>query len=192
MPCIEEFFYKNGNKTDGLFTFCKECDKQKTVHWQENNREQLLIHNFKMNRKPHRMEARRINSKQRRENGYYDNYYKNNPEQFKKYNQDRQHKNHDISEEQWGNCKSYFNYECCYCGISEVEAKEKYGQYLHKEHYDDDGANDISNCVPSCKVCNSSKWKFDTDEWYPKQEFYSEQKLEKINKWISEDYKQYL
>jgi len=143
-----------------------------------------------MNRKPHRKEARRIITQKRRENGYYKEMYKNNPEQFKKYNQ--QHRNHNIADEQFESCKKYFKYERCFCGMSEEEAIIKYKQRLHKEHADDDGANDLSNCIPACKGCNSSKWKFELKRWYLQQDFYSEERLQKINKWLNEDYKKFI
>jgi len=59
---------------------------------------------------------------------------------------------------------------------------------LHKEHIDDNGKDDLSNCIPSCKSCNSSKWKFDFEDWYKKQKFFTEERYNKIIKWLKEDY----
>lgn len=62
---------------------------------------------------------------------------------------------------------------------------------LHKEHVDDSGANDLSNCIPSCQSCNSSKHIFDFETWYRKYEHFNEKRLHKIIKWLVEDYKHY-
>jgi hypothetical protein len=63
--------------------------------------------------------------------------------------------------------------------------KNIYNQDLHKEHVIYDGANDLSNCVPSCKVCNSLKWQYELESWYKKQDFYDEYKLQKIYDWVN-------
>lgn len=63
---------------------------------------------------------------------------------------------------------------------------------LHKEHVEDEGANDLSNCVPSCGNCNSQKWKYDFKEWYKSQEFYDERRYNLIITWIGEDFKKYI
>jgi hypothetical protein len=107
-----------------------------------------------------------------------------------KYNANKQH---NISKEEWKACKQYFNNCCAYCGISEEDAKEHQGQRLHKEHAVNKGANDISNCVPSCRSCNSYKGSFDFNEWYtPENERYEKNKLNKIIQWLEVGYKEYL
>ncbi len=102
-------------------------------------------------------------------------------------------KTHDISEQEWISCKDYFNYECAYCSMSEEEHKILHNQQLHKEHAVDEGANDLSNCIPACKICNSTKNNRDFDEWYTKSNsIYSEDRFNKIIKWLTEDYKLYI
>lgn len=189
LPCTNEYFYENGNKIDGLFSFCKKCNIKATIKWEKDNPQKWLAHNFKMNRKPNKMEQRRIHSKKRRENGYFKEMYRDNPEQFKEYNQKyQQNKKHEISNSEWESCKKYFNYTCAYCGMSLAE--RTIGTDFHKEHYNHNGANDLSNCLPSCKICNSSKWEFEFNDWYNQNNLkFSKQRLDKINKWITEDYK---
>ena len=54
-------------------------------------------------------------------------------------------------------------------------------------------ANDLSNCIPACNSCNSSKWEHSFDEWYmPNNPIYSQVRLDKINKWLNKDYKFYI
>ncbi len=100
---------------------------------------------------------------------------------------------HSISNEEWEDCKKYFNYECAYCGLSVKDhyitfnEEERLGDF-HKEHVDHEGENDLSNCVPSCKSCNSRKWEHDFNEWYTENnEVYSIERLSKIIKWLEED-----
>lgn len=122
-------------------------------------------------------------------------YYKNNPEKFKQYS--KNHRNHDITTNEWTACKDFFKNEngewiCAYCGRTEKEGLKKFGDRLHKDHTDYEGNNDISNCTPSCKSCNDRKWKFNMEEWFREQEFFSEEKLIKINQWNNEEYKKYI
>lgn len=99
-------------------------------------------------------------------------------------------KNHDITKKEWESCLKYFNHSCAYCGILNNEAKKKYNNYLHKEHVDHNGSNKIDNCVPACKSCNSKKWEFTLEEWYSEDnENFTYERLDKIKKWINEDYK---
>jgi hypothetical protein len=62
---------------------------------------------------------------------------------------------------------------------------------FHKEHVNHEGSNDLSNCVPSCKLCNTSKHVQELEEWYKRQPYFSEERLQKIYKWINEDWKLY-
>lgn len=114
-----------------------------------------------------------------------------NKYRFKGYSEFRMlHKKHDISKEEWNDCKEYFNHSCAYCG---VHVNLHYRNYkgtlqkidLHKEHVDHNGANDITNCIPSCINCNSQKWTFTLEEWYnDSNENYTYERLNKIKTWI--------
>jgi len=55
---------------------------------------------------------------------------------------------------------------------------------LHKEHVDDNGANDLSNCVPSCQSCNSTKNLKTLEEIIELKiiEKFTQEKYNKINK----------
>lgn len=71
--------------------------------------------------------------------------------------------------------------------------KIKYDNYLHKDYVVHDGENDLSNCVPACKSCNSSKHNFELNYWFKERsEHYSESRLYKIYNWLNSDYKQYI
>lgn len=84
---------------------------------------------------------------------------------------------------------SYFDNSCAYCGMTTEEHKNIFKQQLHKEHVDHNGRNDLSNCVPSCKICNSRKWEYDIKEWYDTDNlYYTDERYNKIIKWIKQDY----
>jgi len=110
----------------------------------------------------------------------------------------RQHKNHNITKGEWESCKKYFDYKCAYCGFPIEDHYRIYAGKLqkidlHKEHVDHEGSSDLSNCVPSCKTCNDFKHKFELDEWYNKYNInYTKERYDKIIKWITEDYEQYI
>ncbi|MBN3352111.1 HNH endonuclease [Clostridium botulinum] len=117
-------------------------------------------------------------------------WQQNNKDKIKQYSEVRSNKNHTITSKEWNICKEYFNNSCAYCGMTEKEHREIFNQDLHKEHVECEGANDLSNCVPACRSCNSSKNIFQLTEWYNKNNpKFNQEKLDVINKWLSEDYK---
>jgi len=125
-------------------------------------------------------------------------YYKEKDRKWRQNNPERckyhasKHRNHDITIKEWQSCLKYFNYQCAYCGMTLNEHKTKYKEQLHKEHVDDNGYNDIRNCVPGCKTCNSRKHESNLEEWYLKQKFFSEERLQKIILWTTNEYKEYI
>jgi hypothetical protein len=157
--------------------------------WRNDNLEKVKIAQYKYDHSEIKSKALRENSKRQRETGYQKQWQHNNKDKLKEYNNTYSNKAHKINNKEWVDCKEYFDNSCAYCGMSEIEHKEIYNQQLHKEHVDCNGSDDLGNCVPSCKRCNTSKHQFDIEEWYKKQEFFSEEKLDKIYKWLNEEYK---
>ena len=103
-----------------------------------------------------------------------------------------------LSIEQWFYILKLFNNECAYCGLPlskhyiRYKGETKLGDF-HKEHVDHEGANDLSNCIPSCKECNSSKSTKFLEDWYNENNLnFNQDRLNKIHKWINEDYKLYI
>jgi hypothetical protein len=120
----------------------------------------------------------------------------------KKNGKKRLAKKHIISRAEWKACKEYFkdedgDYCCAYCGLKIQNHTRIYAgkiQYidLHKEHVDDDGSLYLNNCVPSCQTCNTNKFQKELNEWYNKDNpKFKQWRLDKIIKWITEDYKLY-
>lgn len=89
----------------------------------------------------------------------------------------------------WKETLESFNHSCAYCGKTEVP--------LHQEHViplSKGGYYTKRNIIPACQFCNSSKHDRDLSEWYPKQPYFSEERLSKIAKWanVSKDNTQQL
>lgn len=192
-PMNDEWFYKNKSSSDGYYAYCKECTKIRTGKWARENRDKRLIYLKKNNATPERKKKNREQHWKRKDRGYFKEYYEENKEKFKGYNEDRRAKNHDIDKQEWLGCKEYFNNSCAYCGVSLDEHKQIYNEDLHKEHVIYDGKNDLSNCVPACKSCNSSKHIALLEDWYNEtNENFTKDRLNRIYKWLDEDFKKFI
>lgn len=195
-----EFYTQNKNRKDGSQWIyynpeCKECTKKRSSKWINNNKEKYLnVFVKEQNRK--RKEIKKLHRQDNLET-YQNNvreWQRSHKDKISEYNEDRKlNKTHDINKREWEACKQYFNYSCAYCGINEQEAKVIYNNYLHKEHVIHNGANDLSNCVPACKVCNSSKHDSNLDDWYnATNDNYTNERIDKILKWLTKDYLKYI
>lgn len=183
-PETEEYFYKRNNGK-GLSPYCKECYKKKSSKWTKENPEKRKKIHAKDNSKPQNVKKVREWSKINRLNGNQKKWQQENKDSLAEYRKKRISKKHEFSEEDWNNCKEYFGFSCAYCGISYSENLREYKQDFHKDHIDSNGSNNIDNCVPSCKSCNSKKWKFSFVDWYNKNnEIFSVSRYNRIIKWM--------
>lgn len=188
---LESDFYKTKKKhSDGeeyyyIIPSCKECMKKKSAKWKKENPEKKRESYTKYNHRPDRIEKTRENSKKRRLQGKHKQWLIQNPDKLYVYGKKRREsKTHSFTDEQWQNCLSFFNNSCAYCGMTEKQHLKTYEQRLHKEHVEHDGSNDIDNCVPSCKSCNSSKFTHTMEIWYKTQPYFDEKRLAQIWLWI--------
>lgn len=167
---------------------CKECSKKKAKKWASKNPEAVKASKRKYNNTEIGKSKIRESTKERRRSGKYKEWQKNNSDKLNEYS--KNHRNHAISNNEWELCKKYFDYSCAYCGLSEEEHRKLYNQQLHKEHVLHDGRNDIKNCIPSCKMCNSSKHIATLNQWYNiKNPNYTRCRYLRIYKWIRFDAK---
>jgi len=198
------FYLRNKSKPErGYQSECKECTIKRSRNNAVKNKERTkeMQNKYYIENKEQRLKEFRqwnIDNKERRRI-FNSEFQKNNPDKVKEYNAYRQmHKEHIINKQEWQSCKDYFNNECAYCGLlAENHTRTYKGELqvidLHKEHVDHDGANDLSNCIPSCQSCNSTKNKKLLDEFYTEDnQNYTKERYDKIIKWIEEDYKQYI
>lgn len=81
----------------------------------------------------------------------------------------------------WKDCVIYFGGECAYCG-----ATTRKGERLTKDHLvpiSCGGTTTPDNIVPSCAKCNHSKDDEDFKDWFMRQSFFSQERLNRIFKW---------
>lgn len=89
--------------------------------------------------------------------------------------------NPNFTHQEWKECLIFFAGECAYCG-----GTPRKGQRLTRDHLDpiSDGGRTIqSNIVPACSTCNSSKGAEDWREWFMKQPFFSQERMNRIFRW---------
>lgn len=193
-PCTKEYFYTNKtNKTDGYHPECKKCSIKKATKWQKDNPELYNENAIKFNSQPKSEKIKlywREKGKRQRDSGYMTEWRRNHPESCHEYT--KAHRNHDITTSEYQSLLKVFDNSCAYCGMSEFEHREKFNQKLHNDHVDENGYNDLRNDVPACKSCNCGKHQSNVEEWFRKQEFFNQERLDKINWWITEGYKSYI
>jgi hypothetical protein len=213
----DNFNIVNGNK-DGFNHRCKICQEIYQKEYYEKTREKQIekskehrkenLQYIKDYRYVYNRESRNVIRK------YNKSYHSTHKEDLKRnqkrfqqsesgkekqkgYNEKRKIKNHKINPKEWVSCKDYFKNEdgewcCAYCGMTEKEHKKLHKEQLHKEHVDDEGSNDLSNCVPACKSCNCSKHTYKLEEWYNEQNpKFDINKLNKIKRWLDNDWEQF-
>lgn len=207
----EEHFYKQKktSKRRGVYyvlsSWCRNCINKKQAKYREDHIEECRARELKYyHADPERKEKKKAGYKlHARENREIyaerlSEWQKANPERVRDYGRYREmHKKHTVTKNEWEHCKNYFNYRCAYCGHpTEEHFIKRKGKYIwsdfHKEHFEHDGTNDITNLIPSCLWCNSSKHQSKYEDWYNESnEDYTSERHEKIVQWIHEDHKKY-
>ena len=85
-----------------------------------------------------------------------------------------------ITKDQWLEMMKFFGFKCAYSGIT-LNADTR--SIDHIISLAKGGEHEVWNCVPMDRSLNCSKQEKDLEEWYPQQDFYSEDRLNKINEW---------
>lgn len=186
-------FYKSKLSKDGLRTTCKNCDNKNSKIYRQNNKEKTA-----------KQWQNWYTANKNYKNEYDKRYRKANTETIKKYNTEYQKQyrkttkgrairkmhyhireakirnlEYDFTEEDWFNCKQYFDYKCAYCG-KEVDN-------LTRDHFialNNGGAYIKENIIPCCFSCNCSKQDKNFYEWYIGKEFYNKDRINKIEKYL--------
>ena len=86
-----------------------------------------------------------------------------------------------LTHQEWKEILIYFGGECAYCGCTPSRRKK-----LTKDHLvpiSAGGETRPYNIVPACASCNSSKGTKDFKDWFMKQPFFSQERLNRIFKW---------
>lgn len=86
-----------------------------------------------------------------------------------------------LSHQEWKEALIYFGGACAYCGHT-----PRKGERLTKDHLvaiSAGGATSQENIIPACSSCNSSKGAEDFKDWFMRQAFFSQDRLNTIFKW---------
>lgn len=153
----------------------KEEHKQRVAIWRKENAEHIKIYR-KVNRERDRKQHRKWYSTER---GRKLSMTKTNAYRAKK----KQLPN-DFTADQWSECLEYFNHSCAYCG--------EHNELLEQEHFvpvSKGGPFTKKNIVPACRSCNGSKLNQDFFKWYPKQNYYSIERENKILSYLGREVK---
>lgn len=87
-----------------------------------------------------------------------------------------------ITKEQWKEMFDFFEWKCAYS--DEYLGGDNINRTIdHIIPIDNNGEHEIWNLVPMHKSYNSSKNNKNMEEWYKQQEFYLEERLNKIYEW---------
>lgn len=81
---------------------------------------------------------------------------------------------------EWNNTLNEFFNKCAYCGCDERMTID------HVVPLSSGGTSFISNIIPSCGKCNSNKHAKSLHDWYPKQPFFTQERLDRIVKHMEE------
>ena len=186
------FSKKKGGKW-GLKNTCKKCDKQ----WREDNKEERLEYMkqyYKKNKDKRKEYIKQYNKENKDkmkeyQKEYNKRWHKNNPEKlFNKHNKRRnklENQGRGITKEQYKECNKWFDWRCAYSGEKMENNKTSNGRTLdHIVALDNGGLNEPWNVVPMRKGYNTSKYITENVlDWYLEQEYYSEDRLNKIVEW---------
>lgn len=70
-----------------------------------------------------------------------------------------------------------WDYNCAYCGKPATSLDHIIPKFKS-------GSSNRNNLIPACRRCNANKGSMDLEEWYCIQDFYTEERLDRIREWM--------
>ena len=193
-------FHKEKNGKYGLRGQCKKCrneykkeyyeeNKDKKKEYYEENKDKIKEYKkeYYEKNKEYYKEYREKNKDKKK--GYNKKYKENNPEKtFNNHNKRRikkENQGRGITDEQYIECNNWFGWKCAYSGEKLKKSNNTYRRTLdHIVALDNEGLNEPWNIVPMRLGYNASKRnRIDTLTWYKEQEYFNEERLNKIVEW---------
>ena len=181
-------FCKNKKNKYGFENRCKECKLKYEKKYAQSEKGKEVQKKYYQSEKGKEVQKKAQKKYAQSEKGQ---------EAYKKYNQSEkgqvasfnsgsrrrkreESQGNDITKPQWREMMNFFEWKCAYSGM---QLNKKNRSIDHIIALNNGGLNEIWNCVPMYKPYNSSKKTSDMLEWYQQQDFYSEERLQKIYEW---------
>ena len=204
------YFVKEKNGKYGLTGKCRICyNKNKQKYYKNANRKEYYkayrkTDNYKNYQKEYRKSERNkeIQNKYRKSEAgkksqdkyknsdkgkeYYKNYWASEKGKSVQFNHNvkrrlsEESQGRGITIEQWDEVYKYFNWKCAYSGMKLLKSNRNLDHIIP---LNDNGVNEIWNCVPMYNIYNFNKQDKSPLEWYKEQEYFSEERLAKIVEW---------
>jgi hypothetical protein len=73
-----------------------------------------------------------------------------------------------------------WNHQCGYCGAEATSLDHIVPRFKS-------GSSNRHNLLPCCRRCNESKASSKMEEWYSKQDFFTQAKMDNIHAWVSRE-----
>lgn len=186
-------FSKKKKGKYGVRAECKECCHQYYKQYKKENSNKIKAKSkkYRKNNKEKINEYQReYREKHKNElNEYLKEYRENNQYKIFNYCSKRrlreETQGNGITKEQWLEMMNFFEWRCAYSG--EYLGGKENNDIRSIDHViplDKNGENEIWNCVPMKKKYNLNKYTKNWLEWYKKQPYFSEERLNKIYEWI--------
>lgn len=193
-------FHKRKDSKDGLGSWCKECENARCKKYKKEHKEELAEYAKKycqVHKEEKRGYYKKYNKKYYEENKEYyaersKEYCKTPQGQASRFNarvkrRKREQRGNGITGDQWLEMIKFFDWKCAYSGeyIGGINGNKSVDHIVPLAK---GGAHEIWNCVPMDRSLNCSKKEKDLEEWYTQQDFYNEDRLNKINEWCEYAY----
>ena len=173
-------FYKCKRGKYGLNGTCKECRNTYGKNHYKENKEEILERQKKYN-KEHKEER----------NAYAKDWHKTDKGRASSFNSSCKRRQREgqqgkgINTDQWVEMMKFFGWKCAYSGINLNRDNRTIDHIIPLAK---DGAHEIWNMVPMYSSYNFSKQDKDIEEWYPEQDYYNEDRVNKIYEWCKYAY----
>lgn len=73
-----------------------------------------------------------------------------------------------------------WNHKCAYCEDQATSLDHITPRFRS-------GSSNRNNLVPCCRSCNASKASYSVKEWFSKQEFFTQARMDRIDSWMSQE-----
>ena len=87
----------------------------------------------------------------------------------------------------WKAAMVHFGGACAFCGKPEGRAKDNKLDRDHLIPVSQGGKTIRSNIIPACRKCNRGRGNRQWELWYRMQDFFSEERYERLVAWINQD-----